>query len=181
MLKKMSAKRLVAVILSLICLCSISTVAFASTPPLDEKRAIVPMSASSYRLNTSANPQNRSNVNIWANTGNRSQRWRYVENHETGVNAIVSEENMSLALNINHSNNNCEMLNPRDNVPEDFGIIFANESAQGGAECYRIVMKAHMMVLELTNGTPSNGLNVYWAQPGQVGQQDRQLWYVWSS
>ena len=180
MLKKMSAKRLVAVILSLICLCSISAVAFAAVPPATHDLSIAPLTASFYRLNTSANPVNRSNVNIWSVSGNDSQLWlwMYDEIHDGMI--LQSKENTTLALNLNHSNNNCEMLSPRLNSAEDCIIYFADESSQGGAGCYGIIMKHQGMALEMSAGTPANGMNVYWATPGQYGQQDRQLWKVYS-
>lgn len=180
MLKKMSAKRLVAVVLSLICLCSIGAVAFAATPPSDADLAVMPLTADGYRLNTSASPVNRSNVNIWAVTGNPSQRWKYTYDKTFDAMILVVVEKPSLALNLNHSNNNCEMLNPRNNNREDCAIHFADESSQGGSECYGIIMKYQNMALEIISGLPHNGLNVCWATPGQYGQQDRQLWHVWA-
>lgn len=93
---------------------------------------------------------------------------------------LVVVEKPSLALNLNHSNNNCEMLNPRNNNREDCAIHFADESSQGGSECYGIIMKYQNMALEIISGLPHNGLNVCWATPGQYGQQDRQLWHVWA-
>ena len=179
MLKKMSTKRLVALALSIICLCALSAVAFAATPPSNVHLAVMPLTANEYRLSTSASPVDRSNVNIWAITGNPSQRWTYKFDETFKEMVLVVVEKPTLALNLNHSNNNCEMLNPRSNNVRDCAIYFADESSQGGSECYGIIMKYQNMAMEVTSGSPRNGLNVYWATPGQHGQQNRQLWYVW--
>ena len=143
--------------------------------------AVMPLTANGYRLNTSASPVNRSNVNIWGFTGNPSQKWTYKYDETVKEMVLVVVENPTLALNLNHSNNNCEVLDPRSNNMRDCTIYFADESSQGGSECYGIIMKYQNMAMEVTSGSPRNGLNVYWATPGQYGQQNRQLWYVWDA
>lgn len=178
----MSAKRLTALMMLFCLLCVLSISAFAATPPQNTVLSIEPKDNRSYRLNTSSNTINRSNVNIWENTRNPSQRWMIRTDPVFKVPIIVSYGNQALALNINHSNNNCEMLDPRLNSATDCAIRMVDESAQGGANCYGIVLQySSNYVLERTDGTSYNGANVYWTVGGAVGQQNRQLWYVWQN